>query len=53
VGRTLAVVGMITMVSLLLAVAVSDDHSSHRLADVKNYAGYARGSERNREKKRE
>jgi hypothetical protein len=46
-------VGVITMVSLLLAVAVSDDHSSHRLADMENHAGYARGSERNREKKRE
>ncbi len=47
-----AMVGVSTMLNRLLAVAISDDHASHRLANVENHSGRARGYERNREKQR-
>lgn len=49
---TFAVVSMSTMVSLLLTVAVANDHAPHRLANMENDAGGARGYERNREQQR-
>jgi hypothetical protein len=43
-------VGVVTMVSQLFAIAVADDHTSHRVANVHNHARRARGYERNRKK---
>jgi hypothetical protein len=34
-------VGVSTMLNRLLAVAISDDRASHRLANVENYTGRA------------
>jgi len=50
VCRSVVMVGVVTMVSLLFAVAVADDQTSHRVANVQNHASRARGYERNRKK---
>ena len=44
---------VITVLSLLFAVAVTDDQASHRVAHVEHYASRARGDERNRKHQRE
>ena len=50
VCRSVVMVGVVTMVSLLFAIAVADDQTSHRVANVQNHAGRARGYERNRKR---
>jgi hypothetical protein len=46
-----SVAGVCPIVSLSLAVAVSDDEAAHRLANVQQPAGRARSCERHRKKK--
>jgi hypothetical protein len=43
-----ATVGMALVVSLFLAVAISYDHASHRLANVENHPCHTGSSEQNR-----
>jgi len=44
---------MASMVTLRVTAAISDEHTAHRVANMQDHAGRARGDERNRKHERE